>query len=473
MTLGINRQASFSPSSSQHTDTQVPNKTKNIHPQRQISTGNMEIQPLQEAYPNTKPLSVTITGLSHLVAKYGDSLMMTKPNDSATLAKNEKQVQQGDKLIIDTATAVHSRRGPNHEIYDQVDFKSPVDYLWFKALQLNGEDVSADNLYVREHTFLTQDQETINCSTVEKSGNYRFRGPKVADYDYPCTLAHLEPAPEALQAIKNTIAEIKAQDSGEKPNVKGLINEFREALSTHLGGTFISCLYGSYATGSQKQGSDIDVMFSCDNQTYRVYRNELVPLLTDFLKVLHDKVGARVDDEVPPESKHLISAQELMEAANGKIYYPQGDTQQPKIHTLSYFLDKEVAIGEMKKSESGRFGEDFLASKYLRLRLIFNILTTPNELSTNNNEAAAHIQQVMRTNLMKLSDHLRVMNNNPDSQNVDHLLQNNKGDKGEMYLGYKADRKGVIEHLQKLIEQTESSRLLETDNSLQSHERFV
>ncbi|MDE1460837.1 nucleotidyltransferase domain-containing protein [Spartinivicinus poritis] len=446
MPLGINRQASFS-SLPQQTEIQITNKTKQIHPQRQISTENIN-QLVKPNNPLEKQLGVMMTGLSHLVEKQGNSLMGST---------KEVEVKQGDELIIDTAVALHSRRGPNHELYDQVDKKSQPDYLWFKVLTLNKDEVASKELFVREHTFLTQDQEIVDSPSVKKSDDYRLRGMKQETYDYPCTLAHLEHAPEALQTIKNTIAEIKARDTGETPDVKGLIQEFREALSTHLGGTFISCLYGSYATGSQKKGSDIDVMFSCDNQTYKVYRNALVPILTDFLKVLHDKVGAREDDEVPPESKHLISAQELMEAASGRIYYPQGETQRPKIHTLSYFLDKDVALGEMKKSESGRFGEDFLASKYLRLRLIFNILTTPNDISSNNTEAVAHIQQVMRTNLIKLSDDLRTMQETANPQSVDHLLHDSQGNAGEMFLGYKADRKGVIEHLQRLIQQTESS----------------
>ena len=449
MINGINRQASFCQTLLE-IDIESSNKINNINIQRQISTDEVKKKPEQEYNLKAKPLKVIVTGLTHLVPSNVNSLMTKKYNDLSI------QVQEGDKLVIDTAVAIHSRRGPNHELYDQVDLRNKENYLWFKVLNLNIKDYSEKNFYIRECTFLTESQEIVNCPLVEKSSDYRHRGYKAKDYNYPCQLAHLKPAPTALKEIRVIIENIRVRNVDESINIKGLINEFRESLSTHLKGTFISFLYGSYATGSQKKKSDIDVMFSCDNQTYQVYRNELVPLITSFLQVLHNKVGADVDDEVPAESKHLISAQELIEAASGQIYYPQGDNNSPKIHTLSYFLDKDVMIDEIKKSDSGRFGEEFLASKYLRSRLIFNILTSPNEVSSNNSEATNHIKNIVKKNLIRLSDDLRKSSHNQDPQSVNHLLQSDSGDKGEMYLGYKEERNGVVEHLQQLIEKKQT-----------------
>ncbi|QBC44769.1 nucleotidyltransferase domain-containing protein [Iodobacter fluviatilis] len=414
-------------------------KEKNVELNSQVSIDAIDMQS-EKADCGVKPLSVILIGVSHLVEKVNGSLLM---------AKEGIQVVNGDRLLIDTANTVHSRRGPNHDIYDQVDKRSRPDYIWFHVLELNGNDITESDLYVRQETFITDDHEVLNASNIELSNEHRFYPLKVDKYDYPTLLTHQKCAPGALKTIKDIITAVEVRE--ENINVKYEIEKFCSELSTHLGGTFVSFLYGSYATGSQKEGSDIDVMFSCDNQTYIVYQDKLVPLLTDFLKVLHDKVGARVDDEVPAEAKHLICAQEMMEAANGRIYYPQGDTGKPNIHTLSYFLDKEVVLDGMKKSESGRFGADFLASKYLKLRLIFNILTTPNEIASNNSDVVLDIKNNVRDSLIKLSGDLLAMRPDEDQFGVGHLLQDGHGNAGEMYLGYKFDRVGVAEKLKQLI----------------------
>ncbi|WP_080432460.1 nucleotidyltransferase domain-containing protein [Burkholderia ubonensis] len=413
---------------------------------------------LASSDPKARPLSVKVTGLTHLVQSAED-------DKSLQYGSYEIEVEQGDLLEIDTAKAIYSRRGPNQEIYDQIDKRNEPEYLWFKILKLNGNPVDDRSLYIRENTFFTEDGKVLSGDGVVRSDNYRWRSAPIERYDYPIIQSsHTKPCPAALKGTEATIDKI-AEQSGEQVDIKQAIHSFCQTLHTQLGGSFVSILYGSYATGSQKKGSDIDVMFSCDNQTYQTYRKDLQPLLERFVRVLHEKVGARLDDEIPATSKLLISAQEIMEASSGRLFFPQGkgEGSSPKIHTLSFFLDKEVALDGIKKSESGRFGPEFLESKYLKLRLIFNVLTSPNVMSSNSPEAIEQVRQTAKGNLQHLSECLREVRPGIAEGGVEHLLGDGHGHDGEMFLGYKADRKGVVEHLQRLLQSSDGQDTLFLD----------
>lgn len=420
-------------------------------PKRSLSVDAPKVKEHQDLHNNAsekkKPLNVQVIGISHLVQAKSDSLMQSN---------KEIQVATPDSLVIDTSHALLSRRGPNQEVFDQVDLKGEPTHLWYPVLELNEESLQGLDFYIREDAFLTDNLEKVKCSETVRTPDFRKKRRQFEPhYDFPIKHTHQERSSSAIKKLKADVQAIAKRNDGPTPDVKGLIAEFCHTLSKHLGGTFMSCLYGSYATGSQKAGSDVDVLFSCDNTTFGLYRDDVLPIITDFVANLHQKVGARVDDEVPPESKLIVSAQELMEAAKGQVFYPQGDSKPPKIHTLSHFLEKEVALDGMKKSDSGRFGDHFLASKYLRMRLLFNILTTPNDITSNMPGTKHQIQSCVTEHLQKLSDDLKSMRNLDQYSGVEHLLGDAQGNQGEMYLGYKAERNGVIEHLEHLLKQTQ------------------
>ncbi|MGB3466350.1 MAG: DUF4157 domain-containing protein [Cyclobacteriaceae bacterium] len=415
--------------------------------------------PVQRAVIQRKPIEVTITGITHLVKMIGGSLME---------GKESIEVHHGTPITIDNEDKYRSRRGPNQELYEHVDRKSEHLYRWFKVLKLDTRNVSGKNLYLRDETFVPIDrQEKVSTRPAKIDASHRLRDMNPQTYDYEATSSggRKPSIAESFVPIADHVLEearqiLKEHDEGTA--VQSAVKLFSEEIGKLTKGTFIGIIYGSYATGNQrkateeKPGSDIDAMFSCDNHTYVNYRSDLIPAISYFLKGLHDLVGATVDDEVPAESKHLISASEMMKSASGKVYYPQSMDSEPTIHTLGFFLEKVVKMDELgtTKTESQRFGKEFLASEYLRLRLIFNILTSPNKVYASHKSEIVKLKQVWLRALHQLSKNLISMGGKPGETGVEHLLADtHSGGKndGEMFLGYKRDRKGVIEHLQKLL----------------------
>ncbi|WP_340066156.1 DUF4157 domain-containing protein [Ascidiimonas aurantiaca] len=410
-----------------------------------------------------KPIPVAITGLTHLVKMVNGSIME---------GKESIELSHGMPVTIDNENKYRSRRGPNQELYEHVDRKSEHNYRWFHVLAIGSQNVSHKNLFLRDETFVpVKDDEVVSTTPAKISNSHRLRDMNPQSFDFEGPQPHQKRNEEAVESLRSLTEKIikdaresLAQSGNEGAVVREAIKEFAKMAGNTLGGTFISILYGSYATGSQrkatpeKPGSDIDAMFSCDNTTYTLYRSDLVPLISFFLKHLHDIVGATVDDEVPAESKHLIAANEMMKAASAKVFYPQGMDQKPTIHTLGFFLEKiiDMKSSSQTKTESERFGKDFLASEYLRLRLIFNILSSPNEVSSNNKDAVETLRATWLASLKKLSDDLLSMGGEKGESGVEHLLKDThhegKND-GEMFLGYKRERNGVIQHLISLLDE--------------------
>lgn len=316
---------------------------------------------------------------------------------------------------------------------------------------MHSENLQGKNFYIRQDAFITSNNQIVETNGTNEEGR-RLRFCQQYNYDYPCD-GSIRPSDELYLKLDNKIEDIVKNNS----DINKSIEQFCHQLSESFGGTWLSILYGSYASGNEKPGSDIDVMFSCDNNSYLLHKEALVPKITYFLSLLHEKVGANVDDEVPPESKHLISAEEMMEAVTCKVYYPPMETNGStiaKVDPLSFFLDKEVDVTGMNKSESERFSNDFLKSKYLRLRLLFNIMTTPNQISSNRPDVVDKLQEQAKESLQLLSNDLRLQlgrsGHGTLDEQIDHLFKT-EDIKGEYWLGYKEDRKGVKEKLIELL----------------------
>lgn len=402
-----------------------------------ISAGTLEFDDKK-----INSLDVKTVGKSHLVELSDASLFNSL---------NSRETHAGDQLTIDTSKVIVSRRGPNSEIFDQVDRKNGHKYNWYPVLSMHGENLQGKNFYIRQDAFITSNNQIIETNGTNEEGR-RLRFCQQYNHDYPCD-GSIRPSDELYLKLDNKIEDIVKNNS----DINKSIEQFCHQLSESFGGTWLSILYGSYASGNEKPGSDIDVMFSCDNNSYLLHKEALVPKITYFLSLLHEKVGANVDDEVPPESKHLISAEEMMEAVTCKVYYPPMETNGStiaKVDPLSFFLDKEVDVTGMNKSESERFSNDFLKSKYLRLRLLFNIMTTPNQISSNRPDVVDKLQEQAKESLQLLSNDLRLQlgrsGHGTLDEQIDHLFKT-EDIKGEYWLGYKEDRKGVKEKLIELL----------------------
>lgn len=98
-----------------------------------------------------KPITVSVTGITHLVAMSGGSVME---------GREYLEVGERDTLLIDTEVKYRSRRGPNQEIYGESDEEGPQVYRWFKVLQVNGKPVP-ENIFIRDETFVAESPELL------------------------------------------------------------------------------------------------------------------------------------------------------------------------------------------------------------------------------------------------------------------------------------------------------------------------
>lgn len=179
-------------------------------------------------------------------------------------------------MTIDTAKVIVSRRGPNSEIFDQVDRKSDHQYNWYPVLSMHSENLQGKNMYIRQDAFITSNDQIVETHDTNEGGR-RLRFCEQYNYDYSCDESIL-PSDKLYLELDNKIEEIIKNTS----DIKKSIDKFCHQLSDSCGGTWLSILYGSYASGNEKPGSDIDVMFSCDNNSYLLHKEALVPKITHF-----------------------------------------------------------------------------------------------------------------------------------------------------------------------------------------------
>ncbi len=107
--------------------------------------------PTGESVAQLKPITVSVTGITHLVAMNGGSVME---------GREYLEVGERDELLIDTEVKYRSRRGPNQEIYGESDEEGPQVYRWFKVLQVNGKPVP-ENIFIRDETFVAENPELL------------------------------------------------------------------------------------------------------------------------------------------------------------------------------------------------------------------------------------------------------------------------------------------------------------------------
>lgn len=95
-----------------------------------------------------------ITGITHLVRKKDNSIFAGQELPFAITEEN--------LITIDTNDKIRSRRGPNQELFKNMDKTGNHSYRWFKVLQIDDTDYRPDNIYIRD--------ETLDLSIIEKGG---------------------------------------------------------------------------------------------------------------------------------------------------------------------------------------------------------------------------------------------------------------------------------------------------------------
>ncbi|MBP9842520.1 MAG: nucleotidyltransferase domain-containing protein [Candidatus Pacebacteria bacterium] len=185
------------------------------------------------------------------------------------------------------------------------------------------------------------------------------------------------------------------------------------------------CIYGSYASGNHTEASDMDMFVAVEDYSVSEFDR-----FSDFLIGLHVRHGLNLDDEVPYENKLMMS---------------YGD------------LERAVALAPFRTEKEGysvprvEKNKDFLSSPEIRWRLLLNALTSPHECIGGNIERYGVYKDRAEEAVIELARGLSAHPSPEGSHLFEVLIRGKEGQEGEMYLGYKRDREGVMAYLQDLI----------------------
>jgi len=86
----------------------------------------------------------SVTGITHLVS--------ISKEGSIYGGQEVLEVEGGDVVEIDTEVKYRSRRGPNQEIYKDLDESGPSIYRWFQVFKVNNKPVGG-GIFIRDDTF--------------------------------------------------------------------------------------------------------------------------------------------------------------------------------------------------------------------------------------------------------------------------------------------------------------------------------
>lgn len=188
---------------------------------------------------------------------------------------------------------------------------------------------------------------------------------------------------------------------------------------------YFCCVYGSYPAKQNTSQSDIDLFVASELTSDDLFRK-----IEMFVLNLHKKHGLTQDEEVPYRNKLLVSYTDVMSAV-----------------TLKQFISpkkEEYAITKVEKTK------EFLMSDNIRLRLIFNALTTPHDFISGDFAAYLKFRERAEKSLYELAKYLCHTPTHSVFALVDALMRSGTGEEGEMYLGYK-NFDVVIEYLSYIL----------------------
>lgn len=185
-------------------------------------------------------------------------------------------------------------------------------------------------------------------------------------------------------------------------------------------------MYGSYPDGVAKSTSDIDLFVAIDEHDQKLF-NDLQKLVVKT----HVKFKIPLDEEVSFRNKLLVTFAELEKAA--------------RLNGMDMIGDKFI-VPDLIKNES------YLESEQIKLRLLFNALSTPHYVFRENDYYFSLKDRVIE-NLFWLAVDLLDVEECTIDQIIGILFESRNLRKGENYLGYKFYPK-VIEKIRENIENT-------------------
>ncbi len=124
------------------------------HLQKQMQGAPETSNPIQRVKKN-----VYVTGVSHLVKLKNGTLQG---------GEEDREVIQGQELVIDDAKKLKSKRGPNQEAFSAIDLHGPQHYDWYKVESIEGKKVPND-LYIRSDVFVQKKAEEAGPDKMDKT----------------------------------------------------------------------------------------------------------------------------------------------------------------------------------------------------------------------------------------------------------------------------------------------------------------
>lgn len=111
-----------------------------------------QVAPGMQPVVQPAEMNVVVMGSTHLVEMVGRTLFNGR--EGSHLTNQAIFLRQGTRVVIDNQATVLSRRGPNQSLFREEDRERGTHiYRWVHVLSIEGQDVSYQNLYIREGTF--------------------------------------------------------------------------------------------------------------------------------------------------------------------------------------------------------------------------------------------------------------------------------------------------------------------------------
>ncbi len=222
-----------------------------------------------------------------------------------------------------------------------------------------------------------------------------------------------------LVHVYNTHMDIKTQ----------LYNELSEFTKNNIKlDNFFVCIYGSYTTEHFGSNSDLDIFIATEN-----YEEKDFLEIRNFIVSLHIDHNLKIDEEVPYKNKLLILYEDIEDAI-----------------TLAPFIENKTEIKYMVPLIKNDI--NFLSSKEVRLRLILNALTSSHVFVYGNKEKYEVLKKGCEQAIIRLAYGLSGKNNLKKEDILAILLNGKNGAIGRSHLGYKTERREVIDYLERLID---------------------
>ncbi|MBI4215622.1 MAG: nucleotidyltransferase domain-containing protein [Parcubacteria group bacterium] len=174
---------------------------------------------------------------------------------------------------------------------------------------------------------------------------------------------------------------------------------------------YFAIVYGSFANGMRNADSDVDLCVITEEFSAK----ELTTLI-QFILEFHSQNKLKVDNEVPFENKLIASYREAEDA--------------------TYMAGLKISRGQIVVPPVEK-NKDFLESIAVKLRLIFNALTSPHIVMGNDLEVYKRFKDIAEKNALLFAESLSLTENLNLDQLLQKLMTGQEEEEGEMYLGYK------------------------------------